>query len=66
MGMGYRQHFGKNAKFIKEFSISTAPKGTDLVLQILSWLAEEERIKNKVRQRQGIGLAFLDFKLFFA
>lgn len=30
---------------------------TDLVLQILSWLAEEERTKNKVRQRQGIELA---------
>ncbi|MDR5025385.1 recombinase family protein [Bacillus thuringiensis] len=30
---------------------------TDLVLQILSWLAEEERLKNKVRQRQGIELA---------
>jgi DNA invertase Pin-like site-specific DNA recombinase len=30
---------------------------TDLVLQILSWLAEEERTKTKVRQRQGIELA---------
>lgn len=30
---------------------------TDIVLQILSWLAEEERTKNKVRQRQGIELA---------
>lgn len=30
---------------------------TDLVLQILSWLAEEERLKNKIRQRQGIELA---------
>ncbi len=27
---------------------------TDLVLQILSWLAEEERTKIKTRQREGI------------
>jgi DNA invertase Pin-like site-specific DNA recombinase len=27
---------------------------TDLVLQILSWLAEEERTKKKTRQREGI------------
>jgi len=30
---------------------------TDLVLQILSWLAEEERLKIKTRQKQGIELA---------
>ncbi|WP_257144439.1 recombinase family protein [Bacillus wiedmannii] len=30
---------------------------TDLVLQILSWLAEEERTKIKTRQREGIDLA---------
>lgn len=30
---------------------------TDLVLQILSWLAEEERTKIKTRQREGIELA---------
>ena len=30
---------------------------TDLVLQILSWLAEEERTKIKTRQREGINLA---------
>ncbi len=30
---------------------------TDLVLQILSWLAEEERSKIKVRQQEGIQLA---------
>ncbi|AIK35570.1 hypothetical protein BG07_5505 (plasmid) [Bacillus pseudomycoides] len=30
---------------------------TDLVLQILSWLAEEERTKTKTRQREGIELA---------
>jgi DNA invertase Pin-like site-specific DNA recombinase len=30
---------------------------TDLVLQILSWLAEEERTKIKTRQREGIQLA---------
>lgn len=30
---------------------------TDLVLQILSWLAEEERTKIKARQREGIELA---------
>ncbi|MED1287456.1 recombinase family protein, partial [Bacillus mycoides] len=30
---------------------------TDLVLQILSWLSEEERIKIKTRQREGIDLA---------
>ncbi|PGE94213.1 DNA recombinase, partial [Bacillus pseudomycoides] len=30
---------------------------TDLVLQILSWLAEEERTKIKVRQQEGIHLA---------
>lgn len=30
---------------------------TDLVLQILSWLAEEERSKIKVRQQEGIHLA---------
>lgn len=29
----------------------------DLVLQILSWLAEEERTKTKTRQREGIELA---------
>ncbi|TFZ11484.1 recombinase family protein [Bacillus cereus] len=30
---------------------------TDLVLQILSWLAEEERTRIKVRQREGIDIA---------
>ncbi|WP_048516990.1 recombinase family protein, partial [Bacillus mycoides] len=30
---------------------------TDLVLQILSWLAEEERTKIKTRQREGIEVA---------
>ncbi|PFU39976.1 DNA recombinase [Bacillus thuringiensis] len=30
---------------------------TDLVLQILSWLSEEERVKIKTRQREGIDLA---------
>lgn len=30
---------------------------TDLVLQILSWLAEEERTKIKTRQKEGIELA---------
>ncbi|PEZ00307.1 DNA recombinase [Bacillus sp. AFS018417] len=30
---------------------------TDLVLQILSWLAEEERTKIKTRQQEGIKLA---------
>lgn len=30
---------------------------TDLVLEILSWLAEEERTKIKTRQREGINLA---------
>lgn len=30
---------------------------TDLVLQILSWLAEEERTKIKTRQLEGIQLA---------
>lgn len=30
---------------------------TDLVLQILSWLSEEERVKIKTRQREGINLA---------
>lgn len=30
---------------------------TDFVLQILSWLAEEERTKIKTRQREGIDLA---------
>ncbi|MBD5797383.1 recombinase family protein [Bacillus pseudomycoides] len=30
---------------------------TDLVLQILSWLAEEERTKIKTRQREGIEIA---------
>lgn len=30
---------------------------TDLLLQILSWLAEEERTKIKTRQREGIDLA---------
>lgn len=30
---------------------------TDLVLQILSWLAEEERTKIKTRQREGIEAA---------
>nr|AUO31983.1 hypothetical protein [Bacillus thuringiensis serovar israelensis] len=30
---------------------------TDLVLQILSWLAEEERTKIKTRQREGIDAA---------
>lgn len=30
---------------------------SDLVLQILSWVAEEERNKIKVRQREGIDLA---------
>lgn len=30
---------------------------TDLVLQILSWLSEEERVKIKIRQREGIDLA---------
>ncbi|OQR53467.1 recombinase family protein [Bacillus sp. CDB3] len=30
---------------------------TDLVLQILSWLAEEERTKIKTRQKEGIALA---------
>ncbi len=30
---------------------------TDLVLQILSWLAEEERTRIKIRQREGIDIA---------
>lgn len=30
---------------------------TDLVLQILFWLAEEERTRIKVRQREGIDIA---------
>ncbi|MED3476515.1 recombinase family protein [Bacillus thuringiensis] len=30
---------------------------TDLVLQILSWLAEEERTRIKTRQREGIDIA---------
>ncbi|PYE86504.1 recombinase family protein, partial [Bacillus sp. 196mf] len=30
---------------------------TDLILQILSWLAEEERTKIKTRQKEGIELA---------
>ncbi|MBY0018475.1 recombinase family protein [Bacillus cereus] len=30
---------------------------TDLVLQILSWLSEEERVKIKTRQSEGIDLA---------
>ncbi|MBJ7961382.1 recombinase family protein [Bacillus cereus group sp. N28] len=37
---------------------------TDLVLQILSWLAEEERTKIKTRQREGIDFAKKQGKYF--
>ncbi|QKE76211.1 recombinase family protein (plasmid) [Arthrobacter citreus] len=37
---------------------------SDLVLQILSWIAEEERMKIRTRQREGIDIAIRNGTLF--